>query len=576
MIGPVLSFELLRTSRRGWHHLLLWTYVGWLLLQVFVFFLLHFAGHLKEILSGTLPPELFAGYAQTLIEWLVLQQFLLLFLVVPAFAAGSISDEKTRGTLQEWLTTDLSAWEILRGKLAAQMIQIGVLSLAGLPLFAFFGAFAGMDAVALAMLVLTVFVELTALSAASLLSSVWCRRTTTAVLAVYVAGSLLYVLAWWLGIDEYFHPLYLLKPAWLNPDNAQLAGRLVRMVIAWGSVLLFCLTMAIWRLRPAYLRQLVSEGFRAGSLRAYQHRPPVGSHPLRWKERWLGDVPAPPLLHRLPRPMAVAGMSVLTMAISTCILLAHLPRGVGWAQVMHMALASDVQRLFGVWMRSATSDMSFLVLSVAVMALFSFGVAIRCAGVISSERERKTWDLLLATPMEPRHLLRGKLWGVIDSTRPYLLAYIIPATLLAVAGGVLAVVWVVFWWTATWIMMYFMGSTGVSCSVRSQNSWRSLLASLLANAWVIGGRYIVFGAPIGALATGLAWVGLQAFLPAGLLPTVTVVAFVLFSLGLTMFWLIAQAEYQLTRAEQWIHQHERIPPLRLRAPRAIQGSRFVR
>src|SRR5262249_47966504 len=134
---------------------------------------------------------------------------------------------------------------------------------------------------------------------------------------------------------------------------------------------------------------------------------------------------------------------------------------------------------------------------------FSLGAGIRCAGVVSSERERKTWDLLLATPLEPRRLLRGKLWGVLDSARPYLLAYIIPAALLAVAGGVLAVIWALFWWSATWVLMYIMGATGVRCSVRSQNSWRSLLASLLANAWVIGMRFAIFGAPIGALVTGL-------------------------------------------------------------------------
>jgi ABC-type transport system involved in multi-copper enzyme maturation permease subunit len=577
MIGPVLSFELLRTSRRGWHHLLLWIYGGWLLLQVGVQFLFHLAGHLRFLFQGTirtLPPELFASYSQDLVEQLVVQQFLLLLLVVPAFAAGSISDEKTRGTLQEWLTTDLSAWEIVRGKLAAQIIQLGTLSLAGLPLFAFFGAFAGLDLTALGMLVLTVLVQLTALSAASLLASVWCKRTTTAVLSVYVAGGLLFALARWLRIHDYFDPLYLLKPAWLYPDSAQLGRRLVYMGIAWGSVLGVCLMLAVWRLRPAYRRQLASEGFRAGGERGRQTRPPVSGNPLRWKEHWLGEVPAPPMLRRLPRPLAVAGTSLLTLGIGATILLAHLPRGVGWVQVLRLGLAGDIRRLIDVWTRSSPSSTPFLVLSLAVTALFALGVGIRCAGVVSGERERKSWDTLLTTPMEPRHILRGKLWGVIDSARPYLLAYIIPAVLLAVGGGVLAVIWVVFWWAVTWIIMLFMGATGVRCSVRSQNSWRSLLASLLSNAWIIGLRYLMFGAPIGGLATGLVIAVIGAMhavtMPPGSFAPVGVVVFVLLSLGLTMFWLIAEAEYQLTTAEQWIHQHERISPLKLRAPRVLQ------
>src|SRR5437879_566470 len=136
-----------------------------------------------------MPAETFADFCRTVVELMVGQQFLLLVLVTPAFAAGSISDEKTRGTLQEWLTTDLSAWEILRGKLSAQVIQLGSLSLAALPLFAFFGVFAGITLAGLATLAWTVVVQLLALSSASLLASVWCKRTTTAVVAVYLFGA---------------------------------------------------------------------------------------------------------------------------------------------------------------------------------------------------------------------------------------------------------------------------------------------------------------------------------------------------------------------------------------------------
>jgi hypothetical protein len=572
MIGSVLTFELLRASRRGWHHWLLWIYGGWLLLQVVVVFLLHLAGHWDVIHQREVQPELFAAYSQKLVEQLVVQQFLLLFLVVPAFAAGSISDDKIRGTLQEWLITDLNASEIVGGKLVAQVVQIGTLSLAGLPLFAFFGAFAGMDLGALAALLLTVLVQLMALSAASLLASVWCKRTTTAVFSVYLAALALFAFARWLRLDEYFHPFYLLKAAWLHVDHVHLIQRLLRMGLAWGTVVVVCWTLAVWRLRPAYRRQLASEGIRAGSLRGLHHRPPVSSNPLRWKERWLGEVPLPPALRRLSRPFAVAGTTLLTLAVGAWILLAHLPPTVGWRQVLVMALTSDIPSLLSVWRRSTPSSTPFLLLALTVMAVFTLGVGIRCSGVVSGERERKSWETLLTTPMEPRHILRGKLWGVIDSARPYLLAYIIPATVLAAAGGLLAVLWVVFWWALTWMMMYFMGATGVRCSVRSQNSWRSLLASLLSNAWVIGMRYLMFGAPIGGLATGLVIGVLQAtLLPPGMFGTVVVVSFVMLSLGLTMFWLIAEAEFQLNNAEQWIYQHERVSPLKTRVPRVLRG-----
>jgi hypothetical protein len=90
-------------------------------------------------------------------------------------------------------------------------------------------------------------------------------------------------------------------------------------------------------------------------------------------------------------------------------------------------------------------------------------------------------------------------------------------------------------------------------------------------------RYVVFGAPIGLLLAAIVVVILQGsgLLPAGLWRSVGIVAFVLCSLGLTLFWLIGQAEYQLNNAEEWVRLNERIPPLRLRAPRAMRGSRLV-
>src|SRR5439155_18188853 len=132
-------------------------------------------------------------------------------------------------------------WEIVRGKLLAQVIQLGTLALAALPVFAFFGAFAGMTLVALAVLVWTVLVQLVALSAVSLLASVWCRRTTTAVVSVYFVGGAVFALLWYLDRDAYFRPLYLLEPAWLDPVPGELGGRLLASALSWGGVIAACL-----------------------------------------------------------------------------------------------------------------------------------------------------------------------------------------------------------------------------------------------------------------------------------------------------------------------------------------------
>jgi ABC-type transport system involved in multi-copper enzyme maturation permease subunit len=572
MIGPVLSFELLRAGRRGWHRTLLWVYAAWLLFVTGVLFLMEVAHSLPRLGLGLvgLPPDHFAEFCVMLVELLVGQQFLLVLLATPAFAAGSVSDEKTRGTLQEWLTTDLTAWEILRGKLGGQLAILGTLSLALLPLLAFFGAFAGMDLLTLAMVVCTVALQVLALTAASLLASVWCRRTTTAVLSVYLAGAAAYALLSLIGWEEWFGPLYLLEPVWLNPDPGAVPGRLLRAGLAWGGLVALCLALATWRLRPAYLRQLAAEGVRGGNYAEFARRPEPGNQPLRWKERYLGEVPALPVARLLPRELRIAAVAATTAVVAAMILLAHLPPAIGVGQLLRMVLDLDVARLARTWAASAPADVSFLLFSLAALALFSLGVGIRCAGAISSERERKTWDMLLTTPLEPRQILRGKLWGVIDSTRPYLVAYLVPAAVLALAGGVLALVWVVFWWLATWLMMYYMGATGVYCSVRSQNSWRSLLATLMSNAWTVAMRYVMIGAPVGLLVSGgtvtlfqvaatvfggpLLW-RVATFLAGGYL-----LFFFVVSSGIALVAVFAEAEAQLTLAERWVWKHERVTP----------------
>src|SRR5262249_48306217 len=68
-----------------------------------------------------------ARFASGLVSLILAQQFLLIALVTPAFAAGAITDEKTRGTLQSLLTAHLTPAAIVLGKLFARAVQVGVL-----------------------------------------------------------------------------------------------------------------------------------------------------------------------------------------------------------------------------------------------------------------------------------------------------------------------------------------------------------------------------------------------------------------------------------------------------------------
>src|SRR5438045_1918543 len=105
MVGPVLHFEMLLGSRRSRQYIFRWLYAGWLVLQILYFWLYFLMSRIVPI-SGAAQHDtpVVAGW---FVETFVVQQLILLVLITPVLTAGAVTDEKTRGTLQYLLTTDL-------------------------------------------------------------------------------------------------------------------------------------------------------------------------------------------------------------------------------------------------------------------------------------------------------------------------------------------------------------------------------------------------------------------------------------------------------------------------------------
>ena len=195
-----------------------------------------------------------------------------------------------RGTLQHLLTTDLTTWQIVIGKFLGRMTQLVVLALAGLPLLCLMAPFAGFDLFAILAFAAVAVLPLFAVGAASMLASVWARQTRDAVLGVYAAGGVGFLLIWgirelalylgsialarhaaerlpanWVnGLDDtvrYLDPLYVIAPAWAAQQDLGLLGqRLAAALALWSGLGGACLGLAVWRLRKAYIRQLENAG----------------------------------------------------------------------------------------------------------------------------------------------------------------------------------------------------------------------------------------------------------------------------------------------------------------------------
>lgn len=525
MVGPVLHLELLLGSRRGKQYIFRWIYGGWLVVQLsFLYF--------NYLISQSYVADAASDFSVSLVSALVKQQFLLLLLATPAFTAGAITDEKSTGTLQYLMAADLTPAEILLGKLFGRLAQVALLGLISLPMLCFFGVFGGVDLIGLFALALTTSLALIAVGSASLLASVLSKHTRDAVLGLYALCGLAYALyllvnalhgtvaaggkgGWGAtllagldGLLAYFNPLYTLEPVWGQHDLGEFGRRLFGATIAWGSVAAGCLGLAVWRLRTAYLEQLEGAGKRRKARWWTANRQEIRRDPIRWKERQIEGIAPLPILRRVPGWLGCAAIFLVTTVSSLGILWSHFPATAKPERIPSLLLAGDLPAVVDLLSDIEPAGGAFMMQALVVMLLASLVIGIRCSGAVCGERERQTWEALLLTPLETRQLIRGKLWGILGASYPYLLSYAIPAIPLSVLGGLGAVAATVGWLAVTWLAMYFLGAAGIWCSVKAKTSWRSLLATL-AFGYLLGSAIYVCALPLIFVLIGMIMIALS-------------------------------------------------------------------
>jgi hypothetical protein len=72
-------------------------------------------------------------------------------------------------------------------------------------------------------------------------------------------------------------------------------------------------------------------------------------------------------------------------------------------------------------------------------------VAVRCGTSVAEEKRRNTWDDLLLTAQSFREITTGKMWGILQATFPYIVAYALPVFFLAWLAGSRALITAGLW-----------------------------------------------------------------------------------------------------------------------------------
>ncbi len=325
-------------------------------------------------------------------------QLALTMIVAPAATAGAVCVERSRGSLAHMLVTDLTAREIILGKLLARLLPIFALIACAWPVAALGTLLGGINPDDLTMaFAITLVVGILGCSMALALST-WAKTVHEVLMAVYtfwaivllaypIAYSLTFTFGGWFARRWMLtaNPFWLAFAPYIEPgkNGPWEYGCFFGVAIGLSA---FCIAASIAGLRVNPLGEArpkrktgLNRGVSLiGRLTRHLPGPSLDGNPVLWRE-W----------HRArsSRPMQIL-MTALFLAstIACCygaleILVEGFHPRAGFAGVMALL----IQTVFGLLVLSVLSSLSF-----------------------SEERRRGSLDVLLSTPLSTRSIVLGK------------------------------------------------------------------------------------------------------------------------------------------------------------------------
>jgi ABC-type transport system involved in multi-copper enzyme maturation permease subunit len=439
IIGPIFDKELRVSSRRKRNYTLRLIYI--ILLTIFVAIV--WLSVVKPEGSSAYQKSRMALAGKTIVTTIVTFQFFATQIIAIIMLSTSISDEIYHRTLGMLMTTPISSFQIVMGKLFSKLLQIILLLAITLPLLAIIRIFGGVPwNYVLSSLCITLTAVIFA-GSLSLYFSINNRRTYVVIIKTIVT----------LGVLFFFIPIItgiLLRPNWIyvpvfgNPINtfplmivylhlnpfaaisintammiSSSAPRMMMIILAitptggsyffWplhcifmlgASALLIAISVKI--IRKVALRQAVGQvesitnRIRAKkSKKSIQQdvRKPMPTGAIR-------PVTGSPVLWRELRAPMIQGVNSRNSVIGLIIAI--------------IALLITYRACKG-YLDEAFTQTSYVMMFTVIGSVFTI---ILSATSVTTEKESRSWPILLATSMDDWHILMGKAIGVFRRCLP--------------------------------------------------------------------------------------------------------------------------------------------------------------
>jgi len=416
LAGPLFSREALTAPRQPKHFLIR---AGYIAALVVIMYTAGQATFERRIIQDVGDLSRFGEFIASIFAFV---QLTLVTAAALLFSAGSVSQEKDRGTLILLLMTDLRDRELVYGKLLASLLTVLTLIGISLPVFAFLLVLGGIT------LEQVLWIEAICLASAfaagswSILVAYW-REKTFQTLAISVLGAAIFVgtveaLSLLLGpetaIGQFFGWLdpYRALAAVLDPLAAQPLARIPRVSAAGPSVALggLGLLLSLWTVmrvrvwnpsRNIFIAASETPG-EADATRLAPVRPPrkIWDTPVLWRE----------ICTR------AYGRKMVFIKLAYCLLAAAL-----WWSFARPGV--DEGLVLGIISRGG-----FAFVAVSLLSLLL--VNAQAVTSLTNERDAQTLELLLVTEISAKEFIFGKLGGILYNTKE---AILVPVLFLAAA-----------------------------------------------------------------------------------------------------------------------------------------------
>lgn len=422
IFGPIFDKELRVSSRRKRNYLLRSAYI--ILLAVFILFMwLSVIGTGGNKSSTIFQASRSSQMGRNAIIAIVWFQFIASQILAIVMLSSSISDEIRTGTLNVLMTTPVSSFKIVTGKLLSKLLQVLLLLAMSLPLLAIMRVFGGIP---WNYVVFGLFITVTSVIFAGSLSlflSIFNRYPYRVIILIFVGYFLIFgllpflctqlsfsnseVLAIFVNVNPFLAMVAATEQQPANPINILIHC----MIMLSASAVL--LGISIWKVRSAAFRDMIvrrknieskvlikdaEDSERKHYYEYSNYIRKVYGIPIIWKERYCGNEYSERIKRVIGNPIVwkenygyFFGKGKIDKIVTITIYLLC---------IFGIMLLLVLRNRLSIVMLSFTISGLYLILMLRL--------AISIAGSIAGEKEARTLPILLVTPLEGKDIILSK------------------------------------------------------------------------------------------------------------------------------------------------------------------------